>query len=175
MYCIIPGFPVLHNLSICSNSSPLSHWFHPSISSSVTLFFTYPQYFPASWSFPVSWFFTSVGQSIGAWASVLPVNIQYWFPLDWLVWSPCSSRDWRIFSSTSLKASVLQCSAFFMVQLSHPYMTTGKTLALIIWTFVGKYIILIIKYFLILNAYIWNIWKMKYVFGLFPQFLTDRF
>ena len=58
------------------------------------------------------------------------------------------------FFSTSLKASVLQCSAFFMVQLSHPYMTTGKTIALIIWTFVGKDIILIIKYFLILNAYI---------------------
>ena len=53
------------------------------------------QSFPASGSLPVSQFFTSDGQSIGASASVsvLPLNIQYWFPLGWLVWSPCSPRD----------------------------------------------------------------------------------
>ena len=68
----------------CSNSCLLSQWCHPTISSSVTLFFFYPQSFPASGYFPVSWFFTSGGQSIGASASasVLPMNIQCWFPLE---------------------------------------------------------------------------------------------
>ena len=119
MHCIIPGFLVLHNLSICSNSSPLSHWFYPTISYSVALFFTYPQYFPASWSFPVSWFFISVGQSIGDWASVLPMNIQYCFPLDWQVWSPCTLRDWRIFSSTTVWKHQFFCAYLSLWPNSH--------------------------------------------------------
>ena len=58
---------------------------------------------------------------------------------NWLVWSPCSPRDSQESSPTpSSKASILQCSAFFIVQLSHPYMTTGKTIALTTWTYVGK-------------------------------------
>ena len=67
---------------ICSNSYPLSQWCHPTISSSVTLF-SCPLSFPASESFPMSQLFTSGGQTIGASASasVLPVNIQGWFPL----------------------------------------------------------------------------------------------
>ena len=67
---------------ICSNSCPLSRWCHPTISSSVAFFFCL-QSFPASGPFPVSWLFTSGGQSTGASASasVLPVNIQGWFPL----------------------------------------------------------------------------------------------
>ena len=67
----------------CSNSSPLSQWCHPTISSSVVPFSSCPQSFPASGSFPISQFFTSGGQSIGvsASASVLPMNIQDWFPL----------------------------------------------------------------------------------------------
>ena len=61
------------------------------------------------------------------------------FLYNWLVWFPCSSRDSQESSPTpSSKASVLRCSAFFMVQLSHPYMTTGKTIALTRWTFVDK-------------------------------------
>ena len=66
----------------CSNSCPLSWWCHPTISSSVTPF-SCPQSFPASESFPMSWFFASGGQSIGAAASasVLPMNIQGWFLL----------------------------------------------------------------------------------------------
>ena len=66
------------------NSCPLSWWFHPTISSSVVPFFSCPQSFPASGSFPMSQFFSSGGQSIGvsASASVLPGNIQGWFPLE---------------------------------------------------------------------------------------------
>ena len=79
----------------CSNSYPLSQWCHPTISSSVTRFFSCPQSFPASGSFPVSQLFASGGQGIKASASVsvLPVNIQDWFPLGLTVWSPCSPRD----------------------------------------------------------------------------------
>ena len=63
---------------VCSNLCPLSQWCHPTKSASVTLF-SYPQFFPGSWSFPVSWLFASGGQSIGTslLASVFPI----WFPL----------------------------------------------------------------------------------------------
>ena len=56
---------------------------------------------------------------------------------NWLDWSPCWPKDTQDFSN-SWKASILQNSVFFMVQLSHPYMTTGKTIALTVWTFVSK-------------------------------------
>ena len=64
-------------------------------------------------------------------ASVLPMNIQDWFPLGWLVGSP-----WSLLQHHSSKASILLCSAFLIVQLSHPYMTTRKTIALTRWAFV---------------------------------------
>ena len=85
--------------------------------------------------------FTSGGQSIGVSASawVLPNNIQDWFPLGRTGWISCSPRESQESSpSPQFKSIVLQCSAFFTVQLSHPYMTTGKTIALTRWTFVGK-------------------------------------
>ena len=76
---------------------------------------------------------------VSASASVLPVNIQDWFPLGWTGWISLQSKGLsRVFSNTSSKASILQCSAFFILQLSHPYMTTGKTIALTRRTFVGK-------------------------------------
>ena len=83
MDCSAPGFPVLYYLPsrVCSNSCPLSRWCHPTISFSVTLFFSCPQSFPASGSFPMTWLFISGGQSVGASASVLSMNIQGWFPL----------------------------------------------------------------------------------------------
>ena len=125
---------------VCPSSCPLNWWCHPTISSSVSLF-SCPQYFPASGSFPMSRLFTPDGQSIQALASasVLLTNIQGWFPtgLTGLLLL-LSKRLSRVFSSTSLKASVLWCSAFFMVQLSHPYMTTRKTIALTRRNFVGK-------------------------------------
>ena len=67
-------------LGVCSNSCLLSRWCHPTTSSSVISFSSYPQSFPASRSFPMSQLFASGGQNIGASASVLPVNIQCWFP-----------------------------------------------------------------------------------------------
>ena len=80
---------------VCSNSCLLSWWCYLSLSSSVTLFSFCPQSFAASGSFPVNWLFASGGQSTGASTSisVLPVNIQGWFPLGLMVWSPCSPRD----------------------------------------------------------------------------------
>ena len=80
---------------IYSNSCPLSPWCHPTISSSVIPFSSCLQSFPASGSFPMSQFFTSGGQRIGASASasVLPMNIQDWFPLGWTGLISCSPRD----------------------------------------------------------------------------------
>ena len=127
---------------VYSNSCPLSRWCHPTISSSVVPFFSCRQSFPASGSFQMSQFFKSGGQSIGvsASASILPMNIKDWFPLGLIGWISLQSKGLiRVFSNTTFKkASVLWCSAFFMVQHSYPYMTTEKTIALTRWTFVGK-------------------------------------
>ena len=122
-----------------TNSCPLSWWCHPAISASVIPFSFLLQSFPASGSFQMSQIFTSGGQSIGvsASASVLPVNIQDQFPLGLTDLISLQFKGLsRVFSNTT--ALILQCSAFFIVQLSHPYMTTGKTIALTRWTFVGK-------------------------------------
>ena len=96
--------------------------------------------FPRSGSFPLSWLFISDGQSIGVstLASVLPVNVQGWFSLGLTVWSPCCPKDSQESSSSPSKTLILQHSAFFIVQFSNPYMSTGKTIALTIWAFVGK-------------------------------------
>ena len=123
-----------------SNSHPLSQWCHPTISSSAVPFSSCLQYFPASGSFPRSQFFASDGHSIGvsASASVLPMNIQDWFPLGWTGWISLQSKGLsRVFSNSS-EAPILWPPAFFIVQHSHPYMTTGKTIALTRQTFVGK-------------------------------------
>ena len=127
----------------CSNSRPLSWWCHPTISCSVTPFSFCPQSFPASESFPVSRFFTSRGLSIGASASasIITINIQGWFPLGLTSLISLQSKGLSsILHLHSLKASILWLSSFFMVQLSYPYMTTRKTIALTKWTFVGKVI-----------------------------------
>ena len=124
-----------------TNPCPFNQWCHPTISSSVVPFSSCLLSFTASGSFPVSQLFTSGDQSIGASASVsvLPMNIQGWFPLGLTglisaIQEPLKS----LLQHHSSKASILPCSAFFVVQLSYPYMTTGKTIALTIWTFVGK-------------------------------------
>ena len=127
---------------VYSNSCPSSWWYYPAISSSVIPFSSHPQPFPASRSFPMSQLFISGDQNIevSASASVLPKNTQDWSPLGWTGWISLQSKGLsRVFSNTTVqKASILQCSAFFTVQLSHPYMTTGKTITLTRWTFVGK-------------------------------------
>ena len=125
----------------CSNSCPSNWWCHPTISSSVIPFSSCPQSFPASGSFQMGWLFTSGGQSTGALASasVLPMDIQDWFPLRLTDLTSLQSKGLsRVFSNTTL-----QKHWFFGAQLSlwsnsHPYMTTGKTIALTRWTFVGK-------------------------------------
>ena len=124
----------------CSNSCPLIRWCHPTFSSFAVPFSSCPLSFPASGSFPMSQFFTSGGQSIGgaASATVLPINIQDWFPIGWTGWISLQSKGLsRVFSNTTAqKSSILWCLDFFIVQLSHPYMTTGKTIALTRQTFV---------------------------------------
>ena len=137
---------------VSSNSCPLNQWCHPTISSFVIPFFSCPQSSSASGSFPMKRFlhqlFVSGDQSIGASASAsfLPMNIQNSFRTEYL---NSFRTDWfdlgvqetlkSLHQHHSLKASVLQDSVFFMVQLSHPSMTTGKTIALTIWTFVVKW------------------------------------
>ena len=124
----------------CSNSCPLSWWCHPIFSSSVVPFSSCLLSFPAWGSFPMSQLFPSGGQSTGAsaLASVLPMNTQDWFPLGWLDLLAVQGTLKSLLQHHGSKASILRCSAFFTVQLSHSYMTTGKTIALTRWTFVGK-------------------------------------
>ena len=107
-----------------------------------------PQSFPASGSFPMAHFFLSDGQSIGvsASASVFPMNIQDWFSLGWTGWiSAVQGTLKSLLQHHSSKASILWCSAFFIVQLSHPYMITGKTIAFSRWALVSKVIFLRFK------------------------------
>ena len=104
------------------------------MSSSVIPFSSHLQSFPASGSLPLSQFFISGGQSIGVLASapVLPMNSQDRFPLgiDGFDRLAVQGTLKSLLKHHSSKALVLQCSAFFIAQLSHPYMTTGKTIAL---------------------------------------------
>ena len=107
----------------CPNSCPSSRWCHPTIASSLVPFSSCLQSFPASGSFPRNQFFASGGQSIGVAASVLPMTIQDWFPLGLtgLISLQSKGLSKSFLQHHSSKASNLQCSAFFIVQLSHPY------------------------------------------------------
>ena len=101
---------------VYSNSCPSHRWCHPTISSSVVPFSSHFQSFPASGSFPMSRFFTSGGQIIGVLtsASILPMNIQVWFPLGWTGWISLQSKGLsRVFSNTTV-----QKHQFFSAQLS---------------------------------------------------------
>ena len=115
MSCSLQPYGLQHTRPPCSsptpgvysNSCPLSQWYHPTISSSVIPFSSCLQSFPASGSFPVSQFFTSGGQSIriSASASVLPMNIQDWFPLGWTGWISLQAKVFsRVFSNTTIKS-----------------------------------------------------------------------
>ena len=123
----------------CSHSCPSSQWRHPTVSSSAVLLLLLPSIFPSIRAFsnelalcirwPKYWSFSL--------ASVLPMNIQGWFPLGLTGWISLQSKGLTLKSLLqhhSSKASILHCSTFFMVQLSHPYMTTGKTTVLTRWT-----------------------------------------
>ena len=128
--------------SAYSNSCPSSRWCHPAISSSDVPFSSCPQSLSASGSFPMSQPFAWGGQSIGVSAStsVLSMNTRDWSPLGWTGWISleCKGLLKSLLQHHGSKASFFQHSAFFTVQLSHPYMTTGKTIALARWTFFGK-------------------------------------
>ena len=124
------------------NLCALSWWCHPTISSSVIPFSSYPQSFPASGSFPMSQLFAdSGGQSIGvsALASFLPKKSQGWSPLEWTAWISLQSKGLsRVFSNTTVQNSSALSLLLKRNWLSHPYMTTGKTTALTRRTFVDK-------------------------------------
>ena len=130
------GFPVHYpvpcpNPRSYSNSYPLSQWCHITISSSVMPFSSRLQSFPPSGSFPMSQFFTSGGKGTGvsASASVFPMNIQDRFPLGLTGWNSLKSKGLKsLLQHHSSKVPVLRCSILFTVQLSHSYMTTGKTI-----------------------------------------------
>ena len=100
--------------SAYSNSCPSSWWCQPTISSSVVPFSSHLQSFPVSGSFQTNQFFASGGQSIGASASFLPMNIQDWFPLGWAGWISLLSKVLsRVLSNTTV-----QKHQFFSTQLS---------------------------------------------------------
>ena len=123
------------------NSCPLSRWCHPAISSSVVPF-SCLQSFPASESFPMSQLFAWGGPEYWSFSfSIIPskeIPGLISFRMDWLNLLAVQGTLKSLLQHYSSKASILQCSAFFIVQLSHPYMITGKTIALTRWTFVGK-------------------------------------
>ena len=124
---------------VYSNSCSSSQWCHPTFSSSVVPVSSHLQSFSASGSFPMTQFFTSGSRSTGVTASVsvLPMDIQDWFPLVWTGWISLQSKGLsRVFSNTTV-----QKRQFFSTQLSlysNSHMTTGKTIALTRQTFVGK-------------------------------------
>ena len=126
---------------VCSNICPLSQCCYQTISSSLIPFSSCPQSFPESWSFPVSWLFISGGQGIGASASasILPVNIQGWFPLGWTGLISLLSKDSQESSPTppfkSINSSAL--SHFYGRTLTFIH-DNWKTITLTIQTFVGK-------------------------------------
>ena len=121
-------------VGVYPNPFPLSRWCQATISFSVVHFSYFPQSFPAWGSFQMNQHFTSGGQSIGVSAStsVLPMNTQELisFRMDWLDLLAVHGFLKNLPQHHSSKASVLRRSAFFTVQLSHPYVTTGKTINL---------------------------------------------
>ena len=125
---------------VCSNSCPLSWWCHPTISFSVMHFSSCPQSFPASESFPMSqlfrrpkyWSFSINIRPSNEYSGLIS------FTIDWFDLLAVQGTLRSLLQHHSLKASILQRSDFFMVQLSHLYVTTGKTIALTIQIFVSK-------------------------------------
>ena len=141
MNCSTPGLPVHHQLPEFTQT--YVHWVDDAIQWSHPLSSPSPPALNPSQNqgFQMSQLFASGGQSIGvsASAAVLPMNIQDWFPLGWTGWISLQSKGLKSFlQHHSSKAPILRRSPFFIIQLSHTYMTTGKTTALTRQTFVDK-------------------------------------
>ena len=149
MDCSTPAIPVLHYLPEFAQIHV--HWVSDAIQLSHPLSPTSAVSRPISGSFPMSWLFASVSQRIGAsaLASVLPMNIQGWFPLGLTGLISLQSKELASVLQHNWKASILWCSAFFMVQLTHLYVTTGKTKAWTMQTFVTKVIFNMLSGFVI--------------------------
>ena len=132
-----------------SNSCPSSQWCHPAISSSVFPFSFCPQSLPASESFPMSQLFAWGGQTIGSFSFSISSSNEHpgliTFRMDWLDLLAVQGTLKNLLQFHSSKVSILQRSAFFTVQISHPYMTTGKAIALTRQIFVGKIMSLLLN------------------------------
>ena len=140
MNCSTSGFPILHHPLELAQTHV--HWIVDAIQPSYVIpFSSYLQSFLASESFIMNQFFVSGSQSIGACLIIRPSN-EYSglisFRIDWFDLLAVQGTPKSFFQHHSSRVWVLLCPAFLMVQLSHPNMTTGKTIALTIWTFVGK-------------------------------------
>ena len=141
MDCSTPGFPVHHHLLELAQTH--IHWIsdaiqpsHP-LSSHSSLVFSLSQHQGFSNESALRISCQSTGASASA--SDLPMSIEDWFPLGWTGLISLQSKGLsRVNQHHSSKASIFKCSAFSMVQLSHPYITTGKTISLTILTFAGK-------------------------------------
>ena len=167
MNCSMPGLPVHHQfLEFAQTHVP---WVGDAIQTSHPLSSTSPAFGLSQQKGLFKWvrLFAVGGQSIGisASASIPPMNIQDWFPLRWTHWISLQSKGPSHHSS---KASILWCSAFFTVQLSHPYTTTGKTTH----NFKGySPFIVIIKYWLYSPYYAIyprSLFYIQYFVGLHP-------
>ena len=131
---------------VCSNSCPLSHWYYLTISFSSSSFSSCLQFFPVSGSFPMSWLFTTDGQSIGASTStsVLPMNIHGWFPLGLTGLISMQSQGLsRVFSSTIWKHQFLSTQPSLWFNFHTHTWLLEKNIALTIWIFVGKMLFLL--------------------------------
>ena len=130
----------------CSNSCPLNQKFHPTISSSVIFFSSYLESFPASGSFPTGWLFISV---VKYWSFSFSISLSneyaglISFRIDWFDHLATQGTLKSLLQHTTVqKYQFFSRSAFFVVQLSHPYMTVGKTIALTRWTFAGIFLVI---------------------------------
>ena len=148
-----------------SNSLPSSRWCHLATSSSVVPFTSCLQSFPASASFPLSLFFASDGQRIGNFSFIFSPSYEYseliFFRIDWLDIFAVQGTLRSLLQHQSSNASVLRCSAFFMVQFSHPYLTTGKTIPLTRPALVRKVMSLLfnmLSRFVSLSSHYFRIW-----------------
>ena len=141
--CSMPGFPVHHQLLEFTQTHV--HWVRDTIQPShpllfPSLIFNLSQHRGLFQRVSSSHQVAKVKTGVSASASVLPMNIQDWisFRMDWLDLLAVQGTLKSLFQHHSSKASILLCLAFFIVQLSHPYMTTGETITLTRWIFVGK-------------------------------------